>query len=66
VEPHTGEVYIVHFPIIQTVAALGVFAASAAMGLAVSAAAALIAAMALWWLVERPALRPDSAYRARA
>jgi peptidoglycan/LPS O-acetylase OafA/YrhL len=58
--------YIVHFPIIQTVAALGVFAASAAMGLAVSAAAALTAAMALWWLVERPALRPDSAYRAGA
>jgi peptidoglycan/LPS O-acetylase OafA/YrhL len=58
--------YIVHFPVIQTVAALGVFAASAAMGLAVSAVAALTAALLLWWLVERPALRPDSAYRARA
>jgi len=58
--------YIVHFPIIQTVVALGVFTASAALGLAVSAFAALAAALLLWWLVERPALRTDSAYRARA
>jgi peptidoglycan/LPS O-acetylase OafA/YrhL len=58
--------YIVHFPIIQTVTVLGVFAASAMMGLVVSAVAALAAALLLWWLVERPALRRDSAYRIRA
>jgi peptidoglycan/LPS O-acetylase OafA/YrhL len=57
--------YIVHFPIIQTVTALGVFAASAMMGLAISTVAALAAALLLWWSVERPALRPDSAYRVR-
>lgn len=58
--------YIVHFPAIQTVTALGLFAISPVLGLSAAIAAAFAAALALWWLVERPALRADSAYRARA
>jgi peptidoglycan/LPS O-acetylase OafA/YrhL len=58
--------YIVHFPIIQTIIAMGVFGRSPALGLAIAAAAALAGAVALWWLVERPALRSDSAYRVKA
>ena len=54
--------YIVHFPIIQTVIAAGLFA-SPWIGVAVSAAASLAASLLLWHLVERPALRSDSAYR---
>lgn len=57
--------YIVHFPVIQTVIALGLFA-TPMLGLAASVVAALVAALLLWWLVERPALRRDSAYRATA
>ena len=56
-------VYIVHFPIIQTIVALGLFAAPWT-GAGISLAAAFIAALLLWHLVERPALRRDSAYRA--
>jgi peptidoglycan/LPS O-acetylase OafA/YrhL/O-antigen ligase len=56
-------VYIVHFPIIQVAVAIGLFAASPWIGAAVAIAAALVCAMLLWWLVERPALRADSAYR---
>lgn len=55
--------YIVHFPIIQCVIAAGLFA-TPAMGFAVAGGASLTAALLLWWLVERPALRRDSAYRA--
>jgi peptidoglycan/LPS O-acetylase OafA/YrhL len=55
--------YIVHFPILQVVIAMGLFAASPALGLTVAGAASLIAALLLWWLIERPALRTDSAYR---
>jgi peptidoglycan/LPS O-acetylase OafA/YrhL len=58
-------VYIVHFPIIQTVVALGLFAAPWT-GAGLSLAAALVAALLLWYLVEKPALRRDSAYRAPA
>lgn len=57
--------YIVHFPIIQTVIALGLFAVPWT-GVAVSAAASLAASLLLWHLVERPALRADSAYRKHA
>jgi peptidoglycan/LPS O-acetylase OafA/YrhL len=56
--------YIVHFPIVQTVTMMGVFAACPAAGLSLSAVAAVCAALLLWWLVERPALRADSVYRA--
>jgi peptidoglycan/LPS O-acetylase OafA/YrhL len=55
-------VYIVHFPIIQTVVALGLFTAPWT-GAGVSLAAAVVAALLLWYLVEKPALRRDSAYR---
>lgn len=55
--------YIVHFPIIQCVIAAGLFATSPAIGLAAAGGASLVAALLLWWLVERPALRTDSAYR---
>ena len=54
--------YIVHFPIIQCVIAAGLFA-TPSVGFAVAAGASLLAALLLWWLVERPALRRDSAYR---
>jgi len=56
--------YLVHFPIIQTTIAVGLFASSPAFGLAIAGAASLVAALLLWWLVERPALRSDSLYRA--
>jgi len=56
-------VYIVHFPIIQTLVAAGLFAAPWA-GAGATLAASLVAALLLWHLVERPSLRRDSAYRA--
>jgi peptidoglycan/LPS O-acetylase OafA/YrhL len=56
-------VYIVHFPIIQCVVAAGVFPTSPALAFAIVGGSSLVAALALWWLVERPALRGDSAYR---
>lgn len=56
-------VYIVHFPIIQVAIVMGLFATSPLMGVGVSIGVALVAAILLWWLVERPALRRDSAYR---
>lgn len=56
--------YIVHFPIIQCVIAAGLFQQSPALALAVAAGASLLSATGLWWLIERPALRRDSAYRA--
>jgi peptidoglycan/LPS O-acetylase OafA/YrhL/O-antigen ligase len=59
-------VYILHFPIIQTVIALGFFAVAPALGAGVALAAILAASLAMWWLIERPALRADSAYRQRA
>ena len=54
--------YIVHFPIIQCVIAAGLFA-TPSIGFAVAGGASLSAALLLWWLIERPALRRDSAYR---
>jgi len=54
--------YIVHFPIIQIVVAQGLFATPwIGVGLAISASVA--AAFLLWYTVERPFLRKDSAYR---
>ena len=55
-------IYIVHFPIIQVAMTLGLFAspwAGAGAALGVSFGVALL----LWYAVERPALRKDSAYR---
>ena len=56
--------YIVHFPIIQTAISLGFFTGSLWQGALVSVMASIVAALLLWRLVERPALRSDSAYRA--
>lgn len=56
-------VYIIHFPILQAIAAAGLFARSPALGAATAALACLAGALLLWRLVERPALRRDSAYR---
>ncbi len=55
--------YIVHFPIIQTVVALGLFVASPWVGVATASIASVSAAFLLWHLVEKPSLRADSAYR---
>jgi peptidoglycan/LPS O-acetylase OafA/YrhL len=55
--------YILHFPIIQTVVAIGLFAASPEQGIAIALSATIVAALLLWWLIERPALRRESAYR---
>jgi len=55
--------YIVHFPIIQCVIAAGLFREAPAVGMAVAGGASVVLALLLWWLVERPALRRDSAYR---
>lgn len=59
-------VYIIHFPIIQVVVAMGLFKESPGQGIGISAFAILIAALLLWHLVEKPALRADSAYRRSA
>lgn len=57
-------VYIVHFPIIQTAIALGVFTQFGALpGALLCSAVIVILSYALWWWVERPALRQDSHYR---
>jgi peptidoglycan/LPS O-acetylase OafA/YrhL len=56
--------YIVHFPIIQTTIAAGLFAGAPLVGLTVSLLATFAAASLLWRFDERPALRSDSAYRA--
>ena len=60
-------VYITHFPIVQALVAFGVFSAMGpVMGLAISAVLVFAASYALWWWVERPALRADSHYRQAA
>ncbi len=55
-------VYIVHFPIVQTLVALGLFRQSAALGLLVSTVLVLVAAYLSWHLVEKPWLRKSSHY----
>lgn len=54
--------YIVHFPIIQVVVTLGLFSVPWA-GAVLAMIASLTAAFLLWYAVERPSLRKDSAYR---
>lgn len=57
-------VYIVHFPVLQALVAFGVFASLGA-GAAMALAFVLVFGLSygLWWLIEKPALRPDSHYR---
>lgn len=56
--------YITHFPIVQLLAALGTFTAFGLVGgLTISVVLVVMVSFALWWLVERPALRKDSHYR---
>ncbi|MAP94894.1 MAG: acyltransferase [Ponticaulis sp.] len=56
-------VYITHFPIIQTVIAVGLFQTSVATGYAASAFATVMAAFLLWHLIEKPFLSRDNWYR---
>ena len=55
--------YILHFPIIQTVVTLGIFAASPWQGAAIVVGATSGSALAMWWTIERPALRRHSIWR---
>lgn len=55
--------YVAHFPIIQGVVSTGLFVSSPVTGLMIGIGLSLVAAIGLWWLIERPALRRDSAYR---
>lgn len=54
--------YILHFPVIQTIIALGLFK-TPALGIGLTVVAVAGGALVLWRYVERPALRGDSAYR---
>lgn len=56
--------YITHFPILQAMAAAGLVATLGLTGfLALAALLVILASLALWHLVEKPALRPSSHYR---
>ncbi len=54
--------YIVHFPILQTLISLGVFARDPYLGLGTALLFATAAAFASWHLVEKPFLRRSSHY----
>ncbi|KCZ54013.1 hypothetical protein HY29_02795 [Hyphomonas beringensis] len=57
-------VYITHFPILQGLVAVGVFAGAGLVGgFALSALLVVGASFMLWHVVERRALRPSSHYR---
>ena len=59
--------YITHFPILQGLIMAGMFvAAGVATGFIVAGVLILAASFALWWAVEKPALRRDSHYRQAA
>lgn len=55
-------IYIVHFPILQTVIAFGLFKESPWTLLLVSAALVMTAAFLLWHFIEKPFLRKSSHY----
>ena len=56
--------YITHFPILQAMAAAGLVATLGLAGfLALAALFVILASLALWHFVEKPALRPSSHYR---
>lgn len=58
--------YIVHFPVLQTLIAAGVFAFHPALGLAASFIIVLALSFAMWHLIEKRALRQSSHYRQAA
>ncbi len=59
-------VYILHFPIIQMVVTFGLFQINPWLGVSTALTTSAIAAFVLWHLIEKPALRSDSAYRRQA
>ena len=57
-------VYITHFPVLQALVALGVFASIGfALGLVLATALVFFCSYVLWFAVEKPALRRNSHYR---
>lgn len=57
-------IYIVHFPIVQMLVSVGAFAVLGIWGgLVLSAILVFLTSYALWWWVEKPALRRDSHYK---
>ena len=52
--------YILHFPVLQTMVVLGVFAWSPFAALAIACAVVLTLAVLLWHLVEQPFLARSS------
>ncbi|MGK6320522.1 acyltransferase family protein [Sphingomonas sp. DT-204] len=59
-------IYIVHFPILQTMISLGFLQREPVAFVLVSTAVVLLAAMLMWHLVEKRFLRRDSHYRKEA
>lgn len=59
-------IYIIHFPVLQTLIAIGLPAHSLPLFLLASAALVLLLAVAMWHLVEKRFLRRDSHYRRAA
>jgi peptidoglycan/LPS O-acetylase OafA/YrhL len=55
-------IYIWHFPVLQTLIALGVFNASAVGGLLAATGLVLLAALLSWHLIEKPFLKRSSHY----
>lgn len=55
-------VYILHFPVLQTLIALGLFAVSPFVGFVFAGIVTLSLAYLLWHWIEKPALRPGSHY----
>lgn len=56
-------IYGTHFPITQTVVALGLFHTSLVLGYAVAAVATLLTAVVLWYVIEKPFLHKRNWYR---
>ena len=59
-------VYILHFPVIQALLALGVFASGPWIGFWMAAALVAVLSFASWHLIEKPFLARRSHYRAAA
>jgi len=55
-------IYIIHFPVLQTLIGFGLFEINAYLGLGVATIIVLGAALASWHLVEKPFLRKSSHY----